>query len=219
MFPRASMDRVASPNQWVHTVRVKPALLPRLRTILTRTVVTTLAVFTFAASVPTALRAESATLTIDRVTTLNFMRAATPYTFEIVAAGFTERFTLFNPRELRFEAGKVRLKVDCRGEPMGVNAELEPTLIVYFDHQKNAFVAKVQSLPVKMGALGTINLDQYLQPFVLPVSFSQTLDEGIPGLTIEYLIRDLLVLDEKIEAKADLVFHKQAPHPAASSGK
>jgi hypothetical protein len=193
---------------------VNTALLARARTI-----VITLAVFACGAAIPSNLRAESATLSIDRVTALNFMRAATPYTFEIVAAGFTERFTLFNPRELRFEAGKVKLKVDCRGEPMSVNAELEPTLIVYFDRTKNAFVAKVQSLPVKMGALGTINLDQYLQPFVLPVSFSQTLDEGIPGLTIDYLIRDLRVLDEKIEAKADLVFRKQPPHPAASSGK
>ncbi|HZI93333.1 MAG TPA: hypothetical protein VFE84_03755 [Patescibacteria group bacterium] len=191
----------------------------RATTSRARTFLIPLAVFVCAALATTGVRAESATLSIDRVTTLNFMRAATPFTFEIIAAGFTERFTLFNPRELRFEGGKVRLKVDCRGEPMSVNAELEPTLVVYFDHQKNAFVAKVQSLPVRMGALGTINLDQYIQPFVLPVSFSQTLDQGIPGLTIDYLIRDLRVLDEKIEAKADLVFRKQPPRPAASSGK
>src|SRR5438093_2058246 len=124
------------------------------------------------ASAPAA-HAESITMSVDRVTTLNFMRAATPYAFEVSAAGFTERLTLFNPRELRFEAGKIRLKVDCRGEPVAVTAELEPTLVIYFDHEKNAFVAKAQSLPVKVGALGTINLDQYLQPFDLPVAFSQ----------------------------------------------
>jgi len=205
---------VASLPAPVHTVRVKRPTTSRARAFLIP-----LAGFVCAALATAEVRAESATLSIDRVTTLNFMRAATPFTFEIIAAGFTERFTLFNPRELRFEGGKVRLKVDCRGEPMSVNAELEPTLVVYFDHQKNAFVAKVQSLPVRMGALGTINLDQYIQPFVLPVSFSQTLDQGIPGLTIDYLIRDLRVLDEKIEAKADLVFRKQPPRPAASSGK
>jgi hypothetical protein len=179
---------VASLPAPVHTVRVK-----RATTLLARSFLISLAVFACAAWATEDVQAESATLSIDRVTTLNFMRAATPFTFEIVAAGFTERFTLFNPRELRFEAGKVRLKVDCRGEPMSVNAELEPTLVVYFD--------------------------QYIQPFVLPVSFSQTLDQGIPGLTIDYLIRDLRVLDEKIEAKADLVFRKQPPRPAASSGK
>ena len=166
-----------------------------------------------------AVRAESATLSVDRVTTLNFMRAATPYSFEVAAAGLTERLTLFNPRELRFEAGKIRVKVDCRGEPLGVNVALEPTLVIYFDHQKNAFVAKVQSLPLNLGALGTVDLDKYLDPFVLPVSFSQTLDEGIPGLTIDYLIRDLKVLDERIEAKADLVFRRQPPRATAASGR
>src|SRR5437899_3224657 len=97
-------------------------------------------------------RAESVTIGVDRVTTLNFMRAATPYSFDVSAAGFTERFTLFNPRELRFEAGKIRLKLDCRGEPVSVNAEIEPTLVIYFDRQKNAFVAKAQTLPVKAAA-------------------------------------------------------------------
>lgn len=164
-------------------------------------------------------RAESVTMSVDRPTTLNFMRAATPYTISVTAAGLTERFTLFNPRELRFEGGKIRLKVDCRGEPLGVNAELEPTLTVYFDRSKNAFVAKVQTLPVKIATLGTINLDQYIQPIVLPVSFSQTLEAGIPGLTIDYVIRDLKVLDERIEAKADLVFRRQAPATATISGR
>lgn len=158
-------------------------------------------------------------MTIDRPTTLSFMRAATPYTFDVNVAGFKQRLTLLNPRELRFEGGNIRVKVDCRGESMGVSAVLEPTLAVYFDRQKNAWVAKVQSLPLSLGALGTINLDQYLQPFVLPVSFSQTLEDGIPGLTIDYLIRDLKVLDERIEAKADLLFRRQPPHPATATGR
>jgi hypothetical protein len=178
-----------------------------------------MALFAVWAAAAQVARAESVTMSVDRPTTLNFMRAATPYGFEVTAAGFTEHLTFFNPRELRFEAGKIRLKVDCHGEPIGVNAELEPTLMVYFDRGKNAFVAKVQSLPVKLGALGTVNLDQYLPPFVLPVSFSQTLDEGIPGLTIDYVIRDLKVLEERIEAKADLVFRRQAPPPKAATGR
>jgi len=154
---------------------------------------------------------QNVVLTVDRTTTLNFIRAATPYEFEVSLPGFTESFTLYNPRELRFEGGKIRLKVDCRGEPIGFSALLEPTMAVYFDRARGAFVAKVESLPIKLGSFGTIALDRYLDPIELPVSFSQTLESGLPGLTIDTVIRDVKVLEDRIEAKADLVFKKLAP--------
>ena len=105
----------------------------------------------------------------------------------------------------------IRLKVDCRGEPIGFSALLEPTMAVYFDRARGAFVAKVESLPIKLGSFGTIALDRYLDPIELPVSFSQTLESGLPGLTIDTVIRDVKVLEDRIEAKADLVFKKLAP--------
>ena len=163
-------------------------------------------------------RAESVTMTIDRPTALHFLRAATPYSFEVTKMGFTEIFTLYHPRDLRFDGGKIRLTVDCRGEPIGFHAELEPTLSVYFDRQKNAFVVKVESLPIKLGALGTIRLDEYLDPVEIPMSFSSPVNIGIPGLSIDTIIRELNVLEDRIEAKADLVFRKEPP-PAATAAQ
>lgn len=165
----------------------------------------------------TGARAESVVMTLDRAAALNFLRAATPYRFEVSTAGFTETFTLINPRELRFEQGRIRLKVDCRGEPIGVNALLEPTLVVTFDRAKNAWVLDVLSLPVTIGGIGTIALDEYIDPVVLPMAFSNTLDDGIPGLTIDTVIRDLKVLDDRIEAKADLVFRRLPPADGPSA--
>lgn len=162
-------------------------------------------------------RAESVVMSIDRAAALNFMRAATPWTVEVGMMGLTERFTFTNPRELRFEQGKVRLTVDCRGEPVSVSAVLQPTLTVAFDRQRNAFVAKVESLPVSVAGMGTVQLDRYIDPIALPVSFSQTLDQGIPGLVIDYLIRDLKVLEQRIEARADLVFRKTPPATRATA--
>ena len=162
--------------------------------------------------------AESVIMTIDRATTLNFFRAATPYKIDVGAAGLSETLTLFNPRELVFAEGRMRLKIDCRGEPIPIEAVLEPTMIVTFDRKLNAFVARVESLPIGLGPLGTIQLDQYLEPFILPVSFSQTLESGVPGLTIDYLIREVKVLDDRIEARADLVFRKTPP-PKSSARK
>jgi len=155
--------------------------------------------------------AESVVMTIDRPTTLNFFRAATPYKIDVGTAGLSETLTLYNPRELVFVDGRMRLKIDCRGEPIPVEAVLEPTMAVTFDRKLNAFVARVESLPVRLGAIGTIQLDQYLDPFILPVSFSQTLESGLPGLTIDYILRDVKVLDDRLEARADLVFRRTPP--------
>ncbi len=165
----------------------------------------------------TGARAESVVMTLDRGTALNFLRAATPYRFEVTTAGFTETFTLFNPRELRFEQGRIRLKVDCRGEPIGVDAVLEPTLVLTFDRTKNAYVVKVESLPVTVGMFGTVYLDRYLDPIILPTAFSNTLEDGIPGLRIDTVIRQLKVLDDSIEARVDLVFRKLPPGSRASA--
>lgn len=163
-------------------------------------------------------RAESVVMAVDRPTALNFLRAATPYTIQVGAAGLTQRIILFNPRELRFEGGLIRLKVDCRGEPVDVRAVLEPTLEISFDRQQNAFVAKVRSLPLAIGGLGTVQLDSYLDPIVLPSSFSNTLEAGIPGLVIDTVVRELTVLEDRIEAKADLVFRKNPPTPRTAAG-
>ena len=193
------IGRVARTLQSIHTVRMRRSSAAFLCSILV-----------LSAAIPAA-SAESVVMTIDRPTALNFLRAATPYKVEVGAAGLSETLILFNPRELVFTGGKLRLKIDCRGEPIPLEAVLEPTLVIAFDRRLNAFVARVESLPIGLGALGTIQLDQYLEPFILPVTFSQTLETGLPGLTIDYLIRDVKVLDDRVEARADLVFRKSPP--------
>ncbi len=165
-----------------------------------------------------APRGESVMMTLDRPTLLNFLRAATPYTFEVTKAGFSETLTLYNPRELRFQDGKIHLKVDCTGEPIPFNAMLEPTLAVYFDRDRNAFVASVESLPVTLGVMGRIHLDRYLKPITIPSSFSQPLDLGIPGLMVDTVVRQLRVLEDRVEARADLVFRKAPPDQQTSAG-
>ena len=154
--------------------------------------------------------AESLTMSLDKPTALHFLRAATPYKLEVTKFGLTEKFTFYNPRELQFEKGNIRLLIDCRAEPIVFETILEPKLSISFDRMKNAFVVKVESLPVRIGRLGTINLDNYIDPVVIPVSFTHPLDI-VEGLTVETIIRRLKVLEDRIEAKADLIFRKQPP--------
>lgn len=162
------------------------------------------------------VRAESIVLTIDRATLLNFTKAATPYSFEVGKAGLSETLSLSNPREMQFENGRIRLRVDCTGQPIPFFAELVPTVSVAFDRQKNAFVATVESLPVKIGALGTIDLKKYIDPIEIPVTFAAPVDAVAPGLIVDTIIRDLKVLPDRIEARADLLFHRGEGSTAAA---
>ncbi|MFQ5701111.1 MAG: hypothetical protein ACE5HU_04635 [Acidobacteriota bacterium] len=166
-----------------------------------------------------ASRAESLTLSVDRATTLRFLRAATPYSIDVSKLGITETLTFYHPRELRFEDGHVRLRVDCRGAPIAFSAELAPTMSIRFDHLKNAFVAKVETMPVRIAGLGTILLDEYMEPIVIPVTFSSPLDIGVPGLSVATIVRGLSVLEDRIEAKVDLVFHKEETPARTSSAR
>ena len=162
-------------------------------------------------------RAESVLMTMDRPTLLNFLRAATPYDIEVSKAGLTETLTLYNPRELRFADGKIHLKVDCRGTPIPVEAILEPTVNLYFDRNRGSFVAEIESLPVDLGIMGRIYLERFLDPIVIPAAFSRPLDLGIPGLTVETVVRQLSVTGDRIEARADLLFHKVPPDQRAAA--
>ena len=156
----------------------------------------------------TVASAESATMSVDRVTVLSVLRAATPYTFEITTAGMKQRLTFVNPRELRFEQGKAKFRVDVRGEPVPVSAVLEPTMSLRFDNQRGAFVAQVESLPLSLAGMGTMRLDRYIDPIVVPSSFSSPFNEKVPGVTVDTFVRDLKILDDRVEAKVDLIFRK-----------
>jgi hypothetical protein len=161
-------------------------------------------------------QAESLTMSLDRATALNFLRAATPYTVSVGAAGLTEKFRFYNPRDLRFVGGKVLVTADCKGEPIPFTAVLTPTLALSFDHVRNAFIVTVEKLPVKLTGFGEIRLDQFIDPVAIPATFTQQIDAAIPGLTVEAVVRDLKVLDDRIEARADLMFRKEAPTSAAA---
>jgi len=161
-------------------------------------------------------QAESVVLTIDRATLLNFAKAATPYSFDVSKAGVTQTLSLSNPRDMQFVNGRVRLRVDCTGEPLPFFAELVPTVSLTFDRTKNAFIATIESMPVKLGMLGTIDLKKYIAPVEIPVNFAAPVDSVAPGLVVDTVIRNLKVLDDRIEARADLVFRRGAGATAAA---
>lgn len=175
------------------------------------------ALLTVAALAAAPASAEVLRLAIDRPTALGFLRAAMPYSVEVGAAGLTQRFRLSNPRGIVFEKGKLRLTLDCEGTPIPFDGVVEPVLAISFDPKVGAWIVRAESLPVTLAGIGTIHLDQFVKPFVLPVVVSTELDAGVKGLGVDLAIRALEILPDRIELRADMAFRPPEPPRAPAA--
>lgn len=160
------------------------------------------------------LQAGSSTFTVDEATLLNFLRAVTPYEFVVGQGGLSETLTLSNPRDIKFDDGVVKLKIDCRGEPFPIETVLEPEIVVSWDESEEAWVAKIRSLPVSMDPLGTVNLARYVRAVPIPSVFSQLAGDDQVGFILNGRITSVGIAGGKIQVVADLSF-RQAPPPLA----
>jgi hypothetical protein len=164
------------------------------------------------------------TFTLDAATLQSFLRAVTPHDVVVGKGGLSETLTLSNPRDVRFEDGRVRLRLDCRGAPLPIEEVLEPALSLRYSDVKKGFEARVESLPLKIPVLGTIDLAEYLRPITIPSVFSRPAGEGDETVTIDGRIVSLRVLETMIQASADVTFRRAAlpakapaPPPKAAS--
>jgi len=164
----------------------------------------------------TRIEAGAVSFSVDAATLQSYLLAATPYDIVVGKKGLSETLTLSSPREVRFEKGAVRLKIDCRGTPIAVEEVLDLTLSVKWNETKKNFEARIETLPVRIPVLGTIDLAEYLRPFAIPSVFSESL-AGESTLGIAGKITSLRVLDTMIQVGADITFHRVPPPKAPSA--
>jgi hypothetical protein len=167
------------------------------------------------ALLPAAPAAAGATsFTVDAATVQSFLQAVTPYDFVVGKGGLSETLTLSNPREVRFEKGRVRLRLDVRGTPFPLELVLEPTLTVGWNEEIKAFEARIESLPLEIPAFGTVDIAKYLEAYPIPERFHQPAGDEKVDFMIEGRIHSLRILDKMIHVGADLSFRQirsQAP--------
>jgi len=162
--------------------------------------------------------AGASSFTVDAATVQNFLRAVTPYTFVVGEGGLSENLTLSNPREIRFEKGRVHLRLDCTGEPFPLRLVLEPVLTVGWNGEEDVFEARIESLPLEIPALGRIDIADFLPPYPIPAVFQQPAGDDQVEFIIEGRITSLRILENQIHVGGDLSFRRVAPPlPAASA--
>jgi hypothetical protein len=175
-----------------------------------------LAVVVCAAGLVVETGAGTTTFTVDAATLQNFLSAVTPYEFVVGQGGLSETLRLANPRDIKFENGKVKLKIDCRGEPFPLELVLEPVISLNWDQAESAWVARIESLPVELAPLGTFNLAKYVRPVPIPSAFSQPAGDDQVGFVLDGKIRSLEILSNEIKVTADMTF-RPAPPPLSAS--
>lgn len=161
--------------------------------------------------------AGTASFTVDAATVQNFLRAVTPYTFAVGEGGLSENLTLSNPRDIRFEKGRVHLRLDCTGEPFPLNLVLEPVLTVGWNEDEGVFEARIESLPLEVPALGKVDIADFLRPYPIPAVFYQPAGDEQVDFVIQGRITSLRILNDQIHVGGDLSFRRVAPAAPATS--
>lgn len=171
----------------------------------------TLAALTILGAAGLPAHAGDTTFSVDAAAVQSFLRAVTPYDVVVGQKDIQEVLTLFNPRDVRFEKGKVRLKLDCRGAPIPIEMVLDIAIGVKWDEEQRAWMAYLASLPVTVPLFGTFDLAKYIDPYPIPQTFSQPAGNDEVQFSIDGLLKSLKILDDKILVEADLTFRNIAP--------
>jgi hypothetical protein len=163
-------------------------------------------------------RAGESTFSVDAPTVQSFLEAVTPYEVMVGKGGLSEILTLANPREIRFQKGRILLKLDCRGEPFPIEMVLEPAITVEWDEEMGAWMARIASFPIEIPLFGKFDLARYLRPYPIPQHFSQPAGNGEVFFSIDGKIKGLQILEDRILVNADLTFRHQAPPEDETAG-
>ena len=163
-----------------------------------------------ALATPAAVAGES-TFSVDPPAVESFLKAVTPYELEVGKGGLVEKLVLSNPREVRFEKGAVRLKLDVRGDPFPIEMVLQPAITVAWDEKAHAWMARISSFPIEVPVFGTFDLAKYLAPYPIAQTFSQPAGNDNVTFSIDGRLSSLKILDDRILVVADLTFRAVPP--------
>src|SRR6266704_63531 len=97
-------------------------------------------------------------LTITENALLDWLKAATPYTFSVGNQILKVELTLSEPRELQLLDSRATLKIRLRGSSLGVDQVIQPVFTLNHDAARGRYYIVVSSLPVQLPGFGGIDL-------------------------------------------------------------
>jgi len=157
------------------------------------------------APVPPAGRSD-VRFTITENALLDWLKAATPYTFSVGNQILKVDLTLSEPRELQLLDSRATLKIRLRGSALSVDQVIQPVFTLSHDAAKGRYYVVVASLPVELPGLGTIDLKDSLPKFEIPELLEDLYRFGDHPVALNLDIRRIAVLEHALEVGADVNF-------------
>jgi hypothetical protein len=151
--------------------------------------------------------------TIGEAAVLEWIRAATPYTFSVGNSLLKVDLTLSDPRELKLLDSRATLKVRLRGSSIPVDQILQPVFVLRHDAAQSKYFVVVSSLPVALPGLGTIDLKDSFPKFEIPELVQDLWRFSDRPVALNLDIRRIAVLEHALEIAANVKFA-----PAATVG-
>ena len=156
--------------------------------------------------------------TITEGALLDWLKAATPYTFSVGNPVLKIDLTLSEPRDLQLSDSRATLKIRLRGGSLGVDQIIQPVLTLNHDAAHARYAVVVSSLPVQVPGLGTIDLKDSLPKVDIPELIEDLYRFGDRPVALNLDIRRIAVLEHALEIGADVNF-APAGGPAARAAR
>lgn len=155
--------------------------------------------------VPPAARSD-VRLTITENALLDWLKAATPYTFSVGNQILKVELTLSEPRELQLLDSRATLKIRLRGNSLGVDQVIQPVFTLNHDAARGRYYIVVSSLPVQLPGFGGIDLKDSFPKFEVPELLEDLYRFGDRPIALNLDIRRIAVLEHALEVGADVNF-------------
>jgi len=149
--------------------------------------------------------------TITEAALLDWLKAATPYTFSVGNQVLKIDLTLSEPKDLRLQDSKASFQVRLKGTTIPVDQVVAPVFLLRHDDSLNKYFVVISSLPVLLPGLGTVDLKDSFPKFELPELIQDIWKFSDRPMAVNLDIRRIAVLDHAIEIGANVIFTPAAP--------
>ena len=149
--------------------------------------------------------------TITEAALLDWLKAATPYTFSVGSQLLKIDLTLSEPRELRLRDSRATFQVRLKGNTIPVDQVVSPIFLLRHDESLNKYFVVISSLPVQLPGLGTIDLKDSFPKFELPALVQDIWRFSDRPVAVNLDICRIAVLDHAVEIGANVIFTPAAP--------
>ncbi len=149
--------------------------------------------------------------TITEAALLDWLKAATPYTFTLGSQLLKIDLTLSDPKDLKLQDSKATFQVRLKGATLPVDQVVAPVFQLRHDESLNKYFVVISSLPIQLPGLGTIDLKDSFPKFELPELIQDIWRFSDRPVAVNLDIRRIAVLDHAVEIGANVLFTSSVP--------